>query len=104
MSHSQYRSRISWAQIIAAKANDLFLGPQLGVDDDGFPVYNADPSRLYRPMTRAEYDSIAARTTYTPKSRTETAAFTLTNSALFALPGATPGLPRPWKWASRPIR
>lgn len=87
LSHSQYQSRISWAQIIAAKANDLFLGPQLGVDDDGFPIYNADPSRLYRPLTRAEYDSIAARTTYTPKSRTETAAFTLTNSALFGLPG-----------------
>lgn len=40
LSHSQYQSRISWAQIIAAKANDLFLGPQLGVDDDGFPIYN----------------------------------------------------------------
>jgi len=61
------------------------------VDDDGFPIYNADPSRLYRPLTRAEYDSIAARTTYTPKSRTETAAFTLTNSALFALPGGDAG-------------
>jgi outer membrane receptor protein involved in Fe transport len=91
LSHSQYQSRISWAQIIAAKANDLFLGPQLGVDDDGFPIYNADPSRLYRPLTRAEYDSIAARTTYTPKSRTETAAFTLTNSALFGLPGGDAG-------------
>lgn len=91
LSHSQYQSRISWAQIIAAKANDLFLGPQLGVDDDGFPIYNADPSRLYRPLTRAEYDSIAARTTYTPKSRTETAAFTLTNAALFALPGGDAG-------------
>ncbi|MCU1159751.1 TonB-dependent receptor [Stenotrophomonas maltophilia] len=91
LSHSQYQSHISWAQIIAAKANDLFLGPQLGVDDDGFPVYNADPSRLYRPLTRAEYDSIAARTTYTPKSRTETAAFTLTNAALFALPGGDAG-------------
>lgn len=91
LSHSQYQSRISWAQIIAAKANDLFLGPQLGVDDDGFPIYNADPSRLYRPLTRAEYDAIAARTTYTPKSRTETAAFTLTNSALFALPGGDAG-------------
>lgn len=91
LSHSQYQSRISWAQIIAAKANDLFLGPQLGVDDDGFPIYNADPSRLYRPLTRAEYDSIAARTTYSPKSRTETAAFTLTNSALFGLPGGDAG-------------
>ncbi|MHC1655141.1 TonB-dependent receptor plug domain-containing protein [Stenotrophomonas maltophilia] len=91
LSHSQYQSRISWAQIIAAKANDLFLGPQLGVDDDGFPIYNADPARLYRPLTRAEYDSIAARTTYSPKSRTETAAFTLTNASLFGLPGGDAG-------------
>lgn len=91
LSHSQYQSRISWAQIIASKANDLFPGPQLGVDDDGFPIYNAAPSRLYRPLTRAEYDSIAARTTYSPKSRTETAAFTLTNSALFGLPGGDAG-------------
>ena len=91
LSHSQYQSRISWAQIVAAKANDLFLGPQLDVDDDGFPIYNADPSRLYRPLTRAEYDSIAARTTYTPKSRTETAALTLTNAALFGLPGGDAG-------------
>ncbi|KAF1013889.1 MAG: Vitamin B12 transporter BtuB [Stenotrophomonas maltophilia] len=93
LSHSQYQSRISWPQIIAAKANDLFLGPQLGVDeDDGFPIYNADPSRLYRPLSRAEYDSIAARTTYTPKSPTETAALTLTNGSLFALPGGDAGV------------
>ena len=91
LSHSQYQSRISWAQIIASKANDLFLGPQRGEDDDGFPIYNADPSRLYRPLTRAEYDSIAARTTYTPKSRTETAALTLTNGSLFTLPGGDAG-------------
>ncbi|MCX2892281.1 TonB-dependent receptor [Stenotrophomonas lactitubi] len=91
LSHSQYQSRISWAQIIASKANDLFLGPQLGEDDDGFPIYNADPSRLYRPLPRAEYDSIAARTTYTPKSRTETAALTLTNGSLFTLPGGDAG-------------
>ncbi len=91
LSHSQYQSRISWPQIIAGRANDLFLGPQLGEDDDGFPIYNADPSRLYRPLTRAEYDAIAARTTYTPKSRTETAALTLTNGSLFALPGGDAG-------------
>jgi len=92
LSHSQYQASISWPQIIAAKANALFLGPQLGEDDDGFPIYNADPTRLYRPLTRAEYDSIAARTEYTPKSRTETAALTLTNGALFSLPGGDAGL------------
>ena len=49
------------------KANDLYLGPQLGVDaDSGLPIFDADPARLYTPLTRAEYDSITARTNYHP--------------------------------------
>ena len=47
------------------------------MDDDGFPVYDADPARLYRPLTRAEYDSIAARTVYRPQSETATLAATV---------------------------
>lgn len=91
LSHSQYQSTISWPQIVASKANDLFLGPQLGTDDDGLPIFNADPERLYRPLTRAEYDAIAARTVYQPKSRTDTASLTLTNTELFTLPAGAVG-------------
>jgi len=91
LSHSQYQSTISWPQIVAARANALFLGPQLGVDEDGFPIFDADPERLYTPLTRAEYDDIAARTTYTPKSRTDTVALTLTNTELFAMPAGDAG-------------
>ena len=91
LSHSQYRSEISWPQIVAAKANDLFLGPQLGVDEDGFPIYDADPARLYRPLSRSEYDSIAARTTYNPRSRTDTLSLTLTNTELFEMPAGAAG-------------
>ncbi|MFL6593096.1 MAG: TonB-dependent receptor [Luteimonas sp.] len=91
LSHSQYRSEVSWPQIVASAANDLFLGPQLGVDPDGFPIFNADPDRLYTPLTRAEYDAIAAYTTYHPKSRTDTAAFTVTNTELFRLPAGPAG-------------
>jgi len=95
LSHSQYQSSIRWPQIIASKANALFLGEQLGEytddDDNVFPVFDADPARLYRPLSRAEYDSIAAKTTYTPKSRTDTAALTLTNGELFELPGGKAG-------------
>lgn len=91
LSHSQYQSTISWPQIVAAKGNDLFLGPQLGTTDEGLPIFNADPSRLYRPLTRAEYDSIAARTTYQPKSRTDTLALTFTSTELFNLPAGAVG-------------
>ncbi|MFC7301195.1 TonB-dependent receptor [Cognatiluteimonas weifangensis] len=94
-SHSQYQARIAWPQIVAASANALFLGPQLGeyTDDDGnvFPIFDADPQRLYTPLTRGEYDAIAAYTVYHPQSSTQTASFTVTNAALFALPGGDAG-------------
>ncbi|HVI58162.1 MAG TPA: TonB-dependent receptor [Luteimonas sp.] len=91
-SHSQYQSEIGWPQIVASRANDLFLGPQLGVDDTyGLPIFDADPNRLYTPLTREEYDSIAAYTIYHPKSRTDTASFTVTNTNLFELPAGPAG-------------
>ena len=91
LSYSQYKSKISWPQIIAAKANALFLGPQLGVDGDGLPIYNADPDRLYTALTRDEYNSIAARSVYTPKSETGTLSLTVSNGSLFQLPGGDAG-------------
>ena len=91
LSHSRYKAEISWPQIVAARANALFLGEQLGEDEDGFPIFNADPDRLYRPLTRAEYDSIAARTVYHPESDTTTAALTVSKLDLFALAGGDTG-------------
>ena len=95
VSHSQYTAAISWPQIVAAKANDLFLGPQLpgmkrwrGGD---YPIYDADPARLWKPLTRAEYDSIFAYTTYHPESETQTLALTLSQGELFQLPGGAAG-------------
>ena len=90
-SHSQYKASISWPQIVAAKANALFLGPQLGVDEDGFPIFDADYSRMYTPLTRAEYDSIFAYTNYKPESASQTLSFTLTQGDLFQLPGGAAG-------------
>ena len=99
LSHSQYKASISWPQIVASTANDLFLGPQTGTytydDADGneitVPRYNADPARLYTPLTRDEYDSIARYTTYHPESETQTLALTLTQAELFNLPGGAAG-------------
>lgn len=92
LSHSQYKAKISWPQIVASAANSLFLGPQLGIDEDsGYPIFDADPERLYTPLTRAEYDAIAARTVYHPESQSDTLAFTVTNPALFAMPAGDVG-------------
>ena len=91
LSHSQYKAEISWPQIVSERANDLFLGPLLGYTDSGYPIYNADPQRLWTPLTRAEYDSIFAYTTYHPESSSQSLALTLTQAELFTLPGGAAG-------------
>lgn len=93
-SHSRYKGEMSWPQIIASRANDFFLGPQLGEHTFrgvAYPIFNADPSRLYTPLTPAEYSHIAAHTTYHPETKNETLSFTLVQDSLFQLPGGSAG-------------
>jgi outer membrane receptor protein involved in Fe transport len=90
-SHSQYKADISWPQIIAARANELFLGPLLGYDEDGYPIYDADPERMYTPLTRDEYNYISAYTTYKPESESQTLSFTVAQVDLFELQGGAAG-------------
>ncbi|MGC4250805.1 MAG: TonB-dependent receptor [Sphingobium sp.] len=90
--HSEYKAKVKFPQIIAAKANALFLGDQQGVDDDsGYPIFNADPARLYRPLTQAEYDSIAVYSVYNPKSWTDNLSATISSTELFQLPAGPVG-------------
>ena len=66
LNYSRYGSTVRWPQIVASKANALFLGAQQGVNEDGYAIFNANPARLYTALTRAEYDSISADTVYRP--------------------------------------
>jgi iron complex outermembrane receptor protein len=92
LNHSQYKVKASWPQIIAGAANEFFLGEQTGFDEDaGLASFDADPARLYTPLTRAEYDSIATRTIYHPEARNDYGSFTLTNGQLFSLPAGPVG-------------
>ena len=89
---SQYKSSIAWPKVVNSKATALFLGPQLGVDDDsGYPIFNADPARLYTPLTTAEYESITARTTYKPVARQQGVSFQVNKADLFTLPAGPVG-------------
>ncbi|KAB2851873.1 MAG: TonB-dependent receptor plug domain-containing protein, partial [Sphingopyxis terrae] len=84
--YSRYQSVVRWPQIVNSKAIAFFLGEQLGVDEDsGYPIFNADPARLYTALTPAEYDSISADTVYRPYSWTSNLQATLTNGELFQL-------------------
>ncbi|WP_411339340.1 TonB-dependent receptor [Sphingopyxis sp. J-6] len=91
--YSRYQSVVRWPQIINQKAQDFFLGPQLGIDEDsGYPIYNRDPDvYFYRALTPAEYDSISADTVYRPYSWTNNLQATLTNGELFQLPAGPVG-------------
>lgn len=90
--YSRYSSRVAWPQIVNSKAQALFLGPQLGIDPGtGYPIYNADPTRLYTALTTAEYDSISEDTVYHPYSWTNNLQATLTNTSLFELPAGPVG-------------
>jgi iron complex outermembrane receptor protein len=90
--HSEYKAVVKFPEVIAAKANALFLGPQLGVDpDSGYPIFNANPSRLYKPLTQAEYDSIAVNSIYRPRSWTDNLSATINTTELFQLPAGSVG-------------
>ena len=89
--HSQYRAVVAMPRIKAAAANRLFLGERLGYDDDGYAIYNADPARLFKPLTEAEFASIAAMSTFRPKAENNNLSFTIDNPALFTLPAGDAG-------------
>ncbi|MFO1493088.1 MAG: TonB-dependent receptor [Lysobacterales bacterium] len=84
--HSQYKAVVKMPRILAAAANTLFLGPLLGYDDDGYAIYNPDPTQFFSPLTPAQFASISTMSTWHPKAGNDNLSFTADNSALFALP------------------
>ena len=91
--YSRYESIVRWPQIVNSRAIAYYLGPQLGVDAaSGYPIFNANPSRLYTALTPAQYDSISADTVYHPESWTSNLQATVTNTELFQLPAGPVGL------------
>ncbi|MGH8146494.1 MAG: TonB-dependent receptor domain-containing protein [Rhodanobacteraceae bacterium] len=90
--HSQNKVVEYWPAVIAAKAQELYLGPSLGVDpDSGYQMYYAPVSRLYTPLTVAQFRSITQDSTDHDQSREENWSFTLTNTNLFQLPAGPVG-------------
>lgn len=92
LNHAEYSSKISFPQVVIDKANAFFLGPQVGVDpDSGYAEFDADPARLYKPLTPAEYRSITADSIYRPKSWVNNVSATVNTTELFRLPAGPVG-------------
>ena len=91
--HSQSNLESRWPALVSAKAQALYLGPSLGIDPDtGYNIYNASPSRLYTPLTPAEFRSITQNSIDNDKSRSETLSLTASNVRLFDLPAGPVGI------------
>lgn len=92
LNHAEYRAKVFFPHVVIDKANRFFLGDQQGVDaDSGYPIFNADPQRLYTPLTPAEYRSITADSIYRPKSWVNNASATINTTELFRLPAGPVG-------------
>ena len=93
--HAQNKVLEKWPALIAAKTQALYLGPSTGsyTDSDGntFPMFNAPVSRLYTPLTVAQFRSITQDSVDHDKARAENWSLTLTNTNLFKLPAGPVG-------------
>lgn len=91
--HAEYRSRIAWPEISIDAANDLFLGQPIDDPDNdtGYQRFDADPARLFTPLTPAEYATIQEYSVYRPKSWVNNVQANLTTAELFELPAGPVG-------------
>ncbi len=91
--HSQNQLEAITPAIVTAKAQALYLGPSLGTDpDSGYQIYNAPVSRLYTPLTPAEFASISRASTDNNRSRADVLTLSANNTRLFDLPAGPVGV------------
>ncbi|MGK5029300.1 TonB-dependent receptor plug domain-containing protein [Janthinobacterium sp. MDT1-19] len=81
---SMYKSESHTPRALA-NIDSFFLGPKLGVDASGVPIYAPDPARLSRRVTASEFDSITGNSDSDDKAWTNTLSLA-TNGDLFQLP------------------
>jgi outer membrane receptor protein involved in Fe transport len=93
LNHAEYSSRVAYPEVIIDKANALFLGSEIDDPDNdtGYPRFDADPARLYTPLTPAEYASITAYSVYRPKTWVNNASASVNTTELFELPAGPVG-------------
>jgi outer membrane receptor protein involved in Fe transport len=90
--YSQNKLESKEPALVSAKAQALYLGPSLGVDpDSGYQIYNAPVSRLYTPLTVAQFRSITNLSIDNDSSRASNLTLTVNNPNIFTLPAGPVG-------------
>lgn len=91
--HSQNQLTVREPALVSAKAQALFLGPSLGIDPgSGYQIYNAPISRLYTPLTVAQFRSITQDSIDNDTSRAENVNLMVNNTKLIELPAGPVGI------------
>lgn len=92
-SNARFRMVQAHRAIVIDAADRFFLGESQGIDDDtGYTVFAPNVDRLYRPLTRAEYESISRYTPINAHTRAESFNLSIDNGALFELPAGDVGV------------
>ena len=90
--HSENKLADETPALIDAKAQALYLGPSLGIDPaSGYNIYYAPPSRLYIPLTVAQFRSISNLSTDNDESHTDSLNFSVATTELVHLPAGPLG-------------
>jgi outer membrane receptor protein involved in Fe transport len=70
--------------------DDFYLGPQLGMSE-GYPIYAPNLSKLYQPLSLAEYQQVSGINRATSVAWTQNFTATVNNTDLFQLPAGNVG-------------
>lgn len=71
--------------------DDYYLGPQLGTDASGYPIFSPNLDRLYQPLTASQYNSFVALNRAASTSWTQNETATVNTADLFHLPAGPVG-------------
>ncbi|POZ62112.1 TonB-dependent receptor plug domain-containing protein [Chromobacterium alticapitis] len=96
---SLYTSRAATPMLLAG-VNDYFLGPQLGVDGSGVPIYSPNLSRFYQPLTPAQASSLIGDSVSHNKSWLQVLSLSANGDA-FQLPAGPARLAGLAEWGSQ---
>ncbi|MBU6247599.1 MAG: TonB-dependent receptor [Xanthomonadaceae bacterium] len=88
-SQQQVKDQMLWP--LKSKVEQFFLGQQQGTYY-GYPVYAPNPSRMYTPLTPADYRGFSDYDTTTSKTYTQNLNLQITNTSLFSLPAGDVGV------------
>lgn len=95
---------------VAGSFGSALLGPQLGTDAFGYPIYSPNYSLLTNPITPAQYASFVGSASIASTDRNDQLRAQLTQASLFSLPGGDAGLAilaedgfESWKYLPSPL-